>query len=128
MLRLANTIGLAIAGIINLLPVSGVLGPAWLKALYGFDIASTDLEILLRHRALLFGIVGFLLLISILKPALRSVAALVGLASMSSFIVVALVVGSYGPAIHKIILADIIGIVALAPVAFNVLFSSSRSE
>jgi hypothetical protein len=128
MLRLANMIGLAIAGIINLLPVSGALGLSWLKALYGFDIASADLEILLRHRALLFGIVGLLLLISIVKPAFRGVAVLIGLASMSSFIVVALVVGGYGPAINKIILADILGIAALMPTAFNALFSSSRSE
>jgi hypothetical protein len=110
-------IGLVIAGIINLLPTIGVAGASWLRSLYGFEIANPDLEILLRHRAVLFGLVGVLLLAAALRPGLRNVAMLVAGASMASFIVIAVLVGGYGPAITKIVIADIIGLLALVPVA-----------
>ena len=110
-------IGLVVAGIINLLPTIGAAGVGWLQALYGFEIANPDLEILLRHRAVLFGIVGVLLLAAAILSELRDVAALVAAASMVSFIVVAIIVGNYGPAISKIMIADIIGLLALVPTA-----------
>lgn len=108
-------VGLVIAGIVNLLPTVGVAGASWLRSLYGFEIANPDLEILLRHRAVLFGLVGLLLLAAALRPGLRNAAMLVAGASMASFIVIAFMVGGYGPAITKIVIADIIGLLALAP-------------
>lgn len=108
-------IGLVIAGIVNLLPTIGVAGASWLRSLYGFEIANPDLEILLRHRAVLFGLVGVLLLVAALRPGLRNVAVLVAGASMASFIVIAFMVGGFGPAITKIVMADIIGLLALVP-------------
>lgn len=128
MLNRIAPFGLGLAGVINLLPVSGVLGVSWLKSLYGFDIAGADLEILLRHRAILFGVVGLLLMTSVFHRALRPVAVLVGLGSMVSFIVVAAVVGRYGPAITKIIIADLIGIAALAPALVQAFSSFQRTE
>jgi hypothetical protein len=127
MLASGASIGLAIAGVINLLPVTGVLGASWLKSLYGLEIASSDLEILLRHRALLFGIVGVLLLLAVFRPALRVTALAVGAASMASFIVVALIVGGYTPAIGKIIMADVIGLFALIPASVAAFSSSQKS-
>jgi hypothetical protein len=127
MLAVLASIGLAVAAVINLLPVSGVLGPSWLKSLYGLEIVSSDLEILLRHRALLFGIVGTLLLLSVFRPALRATALGVGATSMVSFIVVALIVGGYSPAIGKIIMVDIIGLLALVPTALAAFSSSQKS-
>jgi hypothetical protein len=125
MLSRLAPIGLCIAGVINLLPVVGVLGASWLKSLYGFDIAGADLEILLRHRAVLFGIIGVLLLAAALRPALRGVAVILAFASMASFIVIALFVGGYGAPVTKIIIADIIGLIALVPAALARLSASS---
>ncbi|MGX1786374.1 hypothetical protein ACWIGM_06525 [Bosea sp. NPDC055332] len=119
-------VGLAVAGIINLLPTIGVAGAGWLRSLYGFEIASPDLEILLRHRAVLFGLVGILLLVAAVRPGLRDVAVLVAGASMASFIVIALLVGDYGPAIRKVVIADIIGLLALVPAMFARLAPSHR--
>ncbi len=118
--------GLVLAGIINLLPVVGMAGAAWLRSLYGLEIRSLDLEILLRHRAVLFGIVGGLLLVAAFRPGLRDVAVLVAGASMMSFIVIALLVGGYGPAIRKIVIVDIVGILALVPAIVARSTSSSR--
>ena len=113
----AAPIGLVVAGIINLLPTPGAVGANWLRSLYGFEIAGPDLEILLRHRAVLFGVVGVLLLAAALRPRLRGVAVLVAGASMASFIVIAFLVGGYGPAITRVVIADVIGLLALVPAA-----------
>jgi hypothetical protein len=115
MLSKAIVAGLVVAGVINLLPLSGVLGRSWLTSLYGLEIGSADLEILLRHRAVLFGILGALLLASVFIAGWRSAAVFAAALSMASFIVVALIVGGYGPPIRTIIVADVIGLVALAP-------------
>lgn len=111
--------GLALAGIVNLLPVMGAAGVDWLRSLYGFEITSPDLEILLRHRAVLFGILGLLLLAAVLRPGLRGAVGLAAAASMASFIAIALMVGGYGPAITKIVYADIIGLAALVPMGLS---------
>ena len=118
--------GLVLAGTINLLPVVGMAGAAWLRSLYGLEIRSLDLEILLRHRAVLFGIVGGLLLVAVFRPGLRDVAVIVAGASMMSFIVIALLVGGYGPAIRKVVIVDIVGILALVPAIVARSASSSR--
>lgn len=119
--------GLVLAGIINLLPVSGALGPAWLKSLYGLDITGADLDILLRHRAVLFGLLGLFLLLSVVSSGLRGPAVTLAIASMASFIVIALLVGGHGAPITKIIIADIVGLVALVPATLALLSASSHN-
>ena len=54
------TAGLVVAGVINSIPLIGVLSNSQLERLYGPGIAKADPTtiVLLRHRAVLFGIVG----------------------------------------------------------------------
>ena len=47
---------LVIVGIIHLLPLSGVLSESRLTVLYGIPFDEPNLEILMRHRAVLFGL------------------------------------------------------------------------
>jgi len=60
---------LVIAGIVHLLPLSGVLGSSQLAALYGLTIDEPNLLILMRHRAVLFGLIGAFLLLAVWRPA-----------------------------------------------------------
>lgn len=105
---------LLVAALIHLLPVPGVLGAGTLARLYGISVAGPDTAILLQHRALLFGILGVLMLAAIPWPSLRPVALVVGLASAASFVVVALWVGGYNGAIRRVVVADVVAAVALA--------------
>lgn len=103
-----------IAGLINFVPLAGVMGNTLLESAYGIEVASADLSLLLRHRAVLFGIVGGLLLVSAFKPALRVTAGVCGMISMTSFILLYFLAGPINPELAGVMRADLAGIAALA--------------
>lgn len=105
---------LVFVGIIHLLPVSGVLGLDRLATLYGVYFAGEpNLEILMRHRAVLFGLLGVFLLYAAFQPSLRFLAIIAGLVSVVSFIVIAWSVVAYNDFVRKVVIADTIATVAL---------------
>ena len=97
-----------LVGAINLYPVVGVLSAKMLSSLYVIDVQNNDLLILLRHRAILFGLLGGFIIYSAFKPELQWLAIIMGLISMLSFIVIAFLVGDYGAGVRKVIIADVI--------------------
>lgn len=105
---------LVVVGLLNLFPVIGVLSAEQLTSMYAVDIGSPKLEILMRHRAVMLGLIGGFLLLAAFRPSLQVVAAAIGLASMSLFVAVAFLVGDYGTQIHKVVMADIGGSIAAA--------------
>lgn len=117
---------LVLVGIIHLLPVSGVFGVERLAALYGVSLGEPNLEILMRHRAVLFGLLGLFLLYAAFQPSLQSLAIVAGFVSVASFIVIAWSVGGYNESLRKVVIADIIAIVAL--VAAGVIHVVSRNQ
>lgn len=106
---------LALAGIINVLPILGVLGGAKLQALYGIPFEEDNLLILMRHRAVALALTGAFVLASIFVPAWRTPAMLMVLASMAAFIALAWLQGDFNASIRKIILADTLPVLALIP-------------
>jgi hypothetical protein len=104
---------IAVVGIIHLMPVTGVIGNEQLATLYGILINEPNLEILMRHRAVLFGLLGVFLLVAAFRPALRTLAIVAGFVSVTSFIAIAWSVGGYNDAVNRVVIADIIAIVAL---------------
>ena len=104
---------LIVVGLLNLAPVLGVLSVARLEQLYGLTIDHGDLGILMRHRALLFGLLGAFIIASAFQQVLRPTAIVGGFVSMLGFIVIALPGRPYGAAIHKLVLADAFGSVLL---------------
>lgn len=101
------------AGIIHLLPLPGVLGAERLAALYGVALADTNLVLLLRHRAVLFGLLGLLLLAAAWKPAWQKLALAAGLVSVVSFLLLAGAPGQYNAGIGRVFKADIVALVLL---------------
>ena len=104
-----------VAALINLAPVSGVFGAARLEVLYGLPFADPNLLVLMRHRAVLFGIVGVLLAVAAFVPGIRTIATVAGLISMVSYIVVVWLVGpsEINDALRRVMWVDVVGIVAL---------------
>lgn len=107
---------LLLAGLINLYPVVGVISIDQLEKLYGLPLENSDLVVLMRHRAILFGLLGAFIIYSAFRHSLQVIACIAGLISMLSFIVLAYASGEYGDVLHKIVIADVVGSVALLAV------------
>jgi hypothetical protein len=106
-----------VAAAINLAPVLGVVSPERMSALYGIDLDDPNLQILMQHRAILFGVVGGLLFVAAFHPPLRVLGYVVGFSSMVSFLLIAWLVGGYNAEIQRVIVIDVVGIAALAGAA-----------
>jgi hypothetical protein len=112
------TILLILVGVMNLYPVIGVLSADVLANLYGVTILDNDLLIMMRHRAILLGILGIFIVISAFRPNMQAAAIIAGLTSMILFIGLVLVTGDYGESIKKVMLADVVGTLLLLIVIF----------
>ncbi len=104
---------LLIVGLIHLLPVSGVLGADRLHALYGIEFSDPSLAILMRHRAVLFGLLGVFLVAAAFRVAWIPLALVAGTASVVSFLLLAWVVGDYNSAVARVVVADVVALVCL---------------
>ncbi|MBL8644065.1 MAG: hypothetical protein JNK21_09020 [Rhodospirillaceae bacterium] len=112
-MKYVPAVALLVAGVIHLLPVPGVMGASALMPLYGIEVADPNLAILLQHRALLFGMLGVLMLGAIAYRPLRIIAMAMGLFSTASFIAIALWVGGANAAIDRIVAADTVALIFL---------------
>ena len=107
------TLLVLVAALINLAPILGAVAPERMAAFYGVALEDPNLQILMRHRAVLFGLVGGLLLAATLHRPLRLIAYALGFSSMLTFLFIAWLVGGYGPEIERVIRVDMAGIAAL---------------
>ena len=106
-----------IVGLINFTPLTGVLGQAKLQALYGINTASPDLLLLLQHRAILFGIVGGMLLLASIRRSFRITAAIAGGISMVGFLLLAKLgdpsLGAINAQLTRVFTIDVVAIILL---------------
>ncbi len=112
-MRYLISASLILVGVIHLLPLSGVLGGERLLALYAVPITDPNLDILLRHRAVLFGLLGGFMIWAAIKPAWRAAAFAGGLISVASFLWIAAMTGGYNEAIGRVVAADVVALIAL---------------
>ena len=103
-----------IAGVMNFLPVFGLFSASNLANAYGIDVSDPNIEMLMRHRALLFGLLGAFLFYSIYKPAYRMLAGAAGLISMIGFIILAVMTDTIAGEIGTLVKIDSAGVVFLA--------------
>lgn len=101
-------------GLINLLPLVGVISGAKVARLYAVTALGHELNILLRHRALLFGLIGGLLLYSLFDLKLQWAALSLAGLSMFGFIVIAVLERPFNEAIKKVVIVDTLGLLLLA--------------
>jgi len=104
---------LLIVAAIHALPVVGVLGAGKLVALYGVPVQDPNLEILLRHRAVLFGLLAAFLACAAFMPALHRMALVAGWVSVASYLALALSVGGFNSALSTVVHADLLALALL---------------
>ena len=104
---------LIVVGIIHLLPTIGVLGPERLETLYGVTLTDPGLVVLMRHRAILFGLLGSYFVLAAFVPSLQLSALVMALLSVVSFLGLALSSGPVSPAIARIVAVDWVALAAV---------------
>ena len=104
---------LLVVAAIKLLPLAGVAGGEVLERLYGIEVRDPNLELLLRHRAVLFGLLGALIAAGALYRPLRMLAFGGAWASVLSFLVLAAGTEPRNDAVGRVISADFVALAAL---------------
>ena len=104
---------LFILAVIHLLPVAGVLGSDSLTRLYGISVSDSNTQILLRHRAVLFAIIGLFLLLSVFKSEYQPIAICMGLISVASFLLLTWSIDGLNSEISRVVKVDWIALVLL---------------
>ena len=102
-----------VVAVIHLLPVSGFLGTGRLASLYGIEITDENLQILMRHRAILFGILGAFFAYAAFRPTLQPIAFAAAFVSLATFFYLALSAGDFNDAIRRVVWADVLASVCL---------------
>jgi len=80
---------LILVAVVHALPLVGVLGADKLQQLYGTPVQDAGMELLLRHRAVLFGLLAAFMGYASLRPELHRLALVAGLVSVVSFLLLA---------------------------------------
>lgn len=112
-MNLIISISLMIVAIIHILPLFGAQGNNALNKMYGLVIEESNLSILMRHRAILFGIVAMILIYAIFFPMYRPMAILIGFVSVISFLILAWSVGGINDPLKRVVIADLIALISL---------------
>ncbi|MBI0320724.1 hypothetical protein, partial [Streptomyces javensis] len=98
---------LFIAGIINVLPLIVFFDAAKTVKLYGVRIDGESLTILMRHRAVLLGLLGLTLISAAVKPELRIYAIALALISKLAFIFLTFTASDYTAEVKQVALIDV---------------------
>lgn len=113
-MELLFRITLFVAGVINLLPSLLAFLPDKISKSYGIDIPNSNYELLLRHRAILFGIIGGLMIFSAVVKKHYEIATTAGLISMISFVILYFLIGKdINSELKKVMMIDVVATVIL---------------
>lgn len=105
---------LLVVAVIHLIPLQGVLGSDRLVSLYGplpFD--EPNLAILMRHRAVLFGLLGLFLLYAAFQPAVQTLALIAGFVSVIAYLWLVWSIGGHNALLARVFVADVVALICL---------------
>ena len=125
-MKMLISVMLVIVGVIHILPSVGMFGAERLSALYGLRIDEPNLLILMRHRAVLFGLLGAYLLYAAFQPTHQRTALVAAWISVTSFLYFAWQSGGYNAAIARVFWVDVIAAVCLVVATITMYLASSN--
>jgi hypothetical protein len=98
---------LLITGLVHILPFSFLFFTEQLQKSYGVDISDANLQLLLRHRAIFFGLIGVGMILSAIKKSFYGWASAIGLISMLSFVWLFYQIGGINQQLRSVMLIDV---------------------
>lgn len=108
-MELIYRIILFLAGLINVLPAILSVLPARIPKSYGINMEGPSMELLLRHRAIFFAMIGGLMIYSALSKNYYELSTLLGLISMLSFVLLYfLISGEISKELSQVMKVDVL--------------------
>lgn len=107
-MTLLPIVALACVAAAHLLPSLGMFGSSVFRRIYGSAALSPEAELLLRHRAAMFGVLTVMSIAAIFVESWRTPTLLFALGSITAFIVLWLVSGVRGREVKRVALVDIL--------------------
>ncbi len=104
---------LIVVAIINAIPALALVIPNGLSHFYGVNALGSELELLLKHRAVMFGILGGTIAYCALKPSLFQLGFIIALVSMGSFVCLAWPIAGLDAKLLKVFWIDVGAILVL---------------
>ena len=90
----------------QIVPLVGVLGVDHLAGLYGLELENPNLEVLMRHRAVLFGILGFTIGYAAFDARYQPLAFAVSMLMLGSFLLLAASAAPLNESLRRLALLD----------------------
>ena len=112
-MQITLSVLLTIVAIIHLMPLVGAISRQRINSGYGIDTTDSNIAILMRHRAVLFGLLGTFLLCAAWLPSYQGLGLLVGFISVISFLLIAWAEGGVSPQVQRVIAADYVALACL---------------
>ncbi|MFD3508371.1 hypothetical protein [Nocardia sp. NPDC058666] len=106
-------------GLVHLVPGVVALAPRRAAVVYGTKVRDRDLELLLRHRAVLLTLVGVGLIVGAFVSSTRAVTMTAGVLSTGSFVALSVAVGwgNLNSRTRRVAQVDVAALAALAVAA-----------
>jgi len=106
-------ISLFISGVINFIPSILAFLPQRLANSYGIELSNANFELLLRHRAVLFGIIGGVMIYAAISKKYYRISVSMGLISMISFVVLFMSIQKINAELETVMKLDVLAIFIL---------------
>lgn len=105
---------LFLAGVVNFAPAMIVFFPDKVAQSYGIQLSDANLELLMRHRGVLFGLVGGLMIYAAIFKKNEHLAVLLGSISMLSFIILYFLSSQpHSAGLLKVMRIDLVALITL---------------
>lgn len=91
--------------------------PSKISKSYGVEVSNVNYQLIIRHRAVFFGIIGGLIIFSAITKKYYEISTIAGLISMMSFIIMYFLIGNINNELSKVMIIDVIATIILLIVA-----------
>lgn len=116
-----TSLSFAVVGIIHLMPSAPIILPEMLSRLYGVAPTDVTLLVLLRHRAVLLGVIGLLCLWASWHAPIRPAALLAAALSIAGYLGFYAFYGNPHDSLRTIAIFDLVALPPLALAAWGTL-------
>lgn len=131
MAKLSRNVAIALLvmfGMLTASPSITAFNPSSITTLYGVALENNAVLLLVRHRQIMLGLLGAMLVCGAFFSSLRMLAIAINVLSKSSFLALSLIASTLTPGLQRIVYFDVVAIVLLLLSAFIFLQPTFRSH